>query len=275
MKAKFLIAAIVLLALILLSFPVRDLAAGYFYSRVAAILDDEATEGRDVMPISEKSMPAYLAAIASLKTAAAIAPTHALYQGAIAELYTRLGKWSETMQSLKARLPDGAPTALDAADKALSHLKRAAMLEPTNPDYHLALGRLYDTGRGDPALAAAELRKAVAAYPVNAPLRYSVAMQHLLSGRKGDALEQARALAKIDDSYILRKPELNTDMIERQTPGYLAMLSGSYLYSALEIAWRVSKDPEVVKGIAPDNPDAARVVQLFLAARRVEDKAKR
>jgi tetratricopeptide (TPR) repeat protein len=273
MKAKFLIAAIVLLALILLSFPVRDLAAGYFYSRVAAILDDESTEGRDVMPISEKSMPAYLKAIASLQTAAAIAPTHALYQGALAELYTRLGKWSETMQSLKARLPEGAPTGRDAAEKALVHLKRAVTLEPTNPDYHLALGRLYDTDRGNPDLAAGELRKAVAAYPVNAPLRYSVAMQHLLSGRKGDALEQARALAKVDDSYILSKPELKTDMIERQTPGYLSMLAGSYLYSALEIAWRVSKDPEVVKGIAPDNPDAARVVQLFLAARRIEEKA--
>lgn len=141
--------------------------------------------------------------------------------------------------------------------------------EPTNPDYHLALGRLYDSDRGDPNLAAGELRRAVNAYPVNAPLRYSVAMQHLLSGRKGDALEQARLLAKIDDSYIIRKPEHKTDMIERQTPGYLSMLAGSYLYSALEIAWRVSKDPEVVKGIAPDNTDAARVVQLFLASRRI------
>lgn len=269
MKTKFLIAALVLLVLIMLSFPVRDLAAGYFYSRVAAILDDEATEGRDVLPISEKAMPAYLEAIASLHAAAAIAPSRALYQGAIADLYTRLGSWAETMQSLKAGLPASAPTGRDAADKALFHLRRAVALEPTNPDYHLALGRLYDSDRGDPNLAAGELRRAVNAYPVNAPLRYSVAMQHLLSGRKGDALEHARLLAKLDDSYILRKPEHKTDMIERQMPGYLSMLAGSYLYSALEIAWRVSKDPEVVKGIAPDNTDAARVVQLFLTSRRI------
>jgi len=269
MKAKFLIAALVILALIMLSLPVRDLAAGYFYNQVSAILDDEATEGRDVLPISEKAMPAYLAAIASLQSAAAIAPSRALYQGALADLYTRLGKWAETMQSFKASLPTGAPTGREAADKALFHLRRAVALEPTNPDYHLALGRLFDTDRGDPNLAAGELRTAVDAYPVNAPLRYSVALQHLLSGRKGDALEQARLLAKIDDSYILRKPEQNTDMIERQTPGYLSMLAGSYLYSALEIAWRISKDSEVVKGIAPDNPDAARVVQLFLTSRRI------
>ena len=107
--------------------------------------------------------------------------------------------------------------------------------------------------------------------PINLgiPLRYSAAMHYLLTGRKGDALEQARILAKIDDSYIIREPEHKADMIERQTPGYLSMLAGSYLYSALEIAWRVSKDPEVVKGIAPDTPDAARVVQLFLASRRI------
>jgi hypothetical protein len=36
---------------------------------------------------------------------------------------------------------------------------------------------------------------------------------------------------------------------------------------ALEIAWRVYQDPEVVKGIAPDTPDAAQVVQLFMEGR--------
>lgn len=269
MNPKFLIAVIVLIALIMLSFPVRDLAADYFYNRITGILDDEATEGRDVVPISEKTMPKYLDAISSLQTAAAIAPSRALFQGALAELDTRLGKWGETMQSFQAGLPKGVPTSRDAADKALFHLQRAVALEPTNPDYHLALGRFYDTNPRDPHLAADELRKAVDAYPGNAPLRYSVALQHLLAGRKGDALEQARALAKLDDSYILRDPEHKTDMIERQTPEYLSRLAGSYLYSALEIAWRVSKNPEVVKGIAPDTPDAKRVVQLFLVSKRI------
>lgn len=274
MKSKLqisavLLLAILLLALLLLSFPIRDLAAGYYYTRVAAILDDETTEGRDVVPISEKSMPAYLKAIGSLQTAAAIAPSRALYQAAIADIYTRLGKWSEAMQSLNAKLPANAPTGKEAAEATLLHLKRAVALEPTNPDYHLALGRLYDTTLVDPAPAAAELQKAVTAFPMNAPLRYSVAMHHLLSGRKGDALEHAGILAKIDDSYILRDPEHKTDMIERQTPGYLSMLAGSYLYAALDIAWRASKDPEVVKGIAPDNREAARVVRLYLDSKRI------
>ena len=60
---------------------------------------------------------------------------------------------------------------------------------------------------------------------------------------KDDALEQVRELAKIDDSYIL------VDSV--QTPGYISQRTNSYLYAALEIAWRVSPDPEVVKGVAP------------------------
>jgi tetratricopeptide (TPR) repeat protein len=259
-------------ALLMLYFPIRDLAADHFHGRVAHLLDDETTEGLDIQTISEKSMPAWLAAIDSLKTAIALAPSRALHQGALAELYMRLGKWAETMQSLKAPLPSGAPTGKTATDQAISHLKRAIALEPANPDYHLALGRVYSSVPEFQSLAAPELKKAAAAFPVNAPLRYFVAMQYLLSGSRGDAIEQARILAKIDDTYILHDPEKHADMIERQTPGYLAMLSGSYLYSALEIAWRASKDIEVVKGIAPDNPDAAPVLQLFLMSDRAHVK---
>jgi len=44
----------------------------------------------------------------------------------------------------------------------------------------------------------------------------------------------------------------------------LARIDDSYIFNALEIAWRASGDPEVVKGIAPDNPDARAAVELFL-----------
>ena len=264
MKIKILlIAAIIFLAIALLSFPVRDFAADYYYRKVSEILDDETTEGLDVMPISEKSMPAYFAAIGALQKAVAIAPSRSLYQSALSELYTRLGKWSEIMLSLNAPVPAGAMSPSDASDKAFFHLQRAVALEPTRPDYHLALGQLYDN-RGDPGLAAEELRKAASAYPVNAPLRYALAMHYLTSGRKGDALEQARVLAKIDDSYILKDSVQKSYILERQPPGYISMLTSSYLYGALEIAWRVSHDPEVVKGIAPDTSDASPVVQLFI-----------
>ncbi len=261
---KFLqVTVIILVGIVVLSFPVRDLAADYYYRQVTDILDDKATEDLDVVPISEKSMPAYLAAVGSLEKAAAIAPSCSLYQSALADLYSRLGKWSKIMQSLNASIPASAISPAAADEKALFHLRRAVLLEPTQPDYHLALGMLYDS-RGDAGPAAEELKKAEKAYPVNAPLRYALAMHYLTTGRKGDALEQARMLATIDDSYILKDSLQKKDILERQPPGYIAMLSRSYLYGALEIAWRVSKDPEVVKGIAPDTADATPVVQLFL-----------
>jgi tetratricopeptide (TPR) repeat protein len=264
MKIKFtIISAIVLMAFVALSFPIRDLTADYYYRQVPDILDDETTEGLDVMLISERTMPAYLAAIGALQKAAAIAPLRSLYQRAISDLYNRLGKWSEIMLSLNAPIPANAILPADASDKALYHLQRAVALEPAHPDIHLALGLLYDN-RGEPGLASEELKKAANAYPVNAPLRYAIALHYLTSGRKGDALEQARVLAKIDDSYIIADSVQKGYILERQPPGYIFMLTRSYLYGALEIAWRVSADPEVVKGIAPDTPDAAAVVHLFV-----------
>jgi tetratricopeptide (TPR) repeat protein len=165
-------------------------------------------------------------------------------------------------------MPASALSKKGTSEKALFHLKKAISLEPTNPDYHLALGKLYDAG-GEPDQAEKELKKAAAAYPVNAPLRYSLAMHYLLTGRKGDALKQARILAKIDDGYILRKSLQKSYVMERQSPGYLSLLSNSYLYSALEIAWRVSRDTQVIRGIAPDTPEASQVVQLFMEKRNI------
>ena len=264
MKIKLpLIAAILLLAFVMLSFPVRDLAADYYYRRASGFLDDETTEDLDVMPISEKSMPAYFAAVAALQKAAALAPSRSLYQRALSDLYNRLGKWSEIMQSLNAPLPADALSPRDASEKVLFHLRRAVALEPAHPDVHLALGLLYDN-RGDPGPASEEFRKAATAYPVNAPLRYALAIHYLTSGRKGDALEQARLLAKTDDSYIIADSAKKAYILERQPPEYIAMLTRSYLYGALEIAWRVSADFEVVKGISPDTPDAAPVLQWFI-----------
>lgn len=264
MKIKILlVAAIMLMASVLLFFPVRDLAADHYYRKVSTLLDDETTEGLDVMPISEKSMPAYLAAVGALQKAAAVAPSRSLYHRALAELYVRLGKWSEVMLFLNAPIPAGSILPGDASEKALYHLRQAALREPAHPDVHLALGQFYDT-RGESGPASDELKKAAKAYPVNAPLRYALAMHYLSTGKKGDALEQARVLAKIDDGYVIEDSLQKAYILERQPPGYISRITGSYLYGALEIAWRVSKDPDVVKGIAPDTPDAAPVVQYFI-----------
>ena len=255
------------LLLLLLSFPVTDLMADYYYQRVAGILDDKTTEVLDVKPISESTMPVYFEAIGSLRKAAVLSPTRSTYQKALSEMHTRLGFWAETMESLKAPLPANALPPREAFENAIQYLEKAASLEPSNPDYHLALGRLYSKMRGDARLADQELKRAAAAYPGSSPLRYTLAMHYLLSGRNGDALEQARALATIDDSYIMRESASKTIAMEKQAPWYLSWLSQSYLYNALEMAWKVAQDPEVVKGVAPDTPDAAQVVQLFMESR--------
>ena len=52
MNKVTLIAAILILAFVTLSFPIRDLTADYYYRQVPDILDDETTEGLDVMLIS-------------------------------------------------------------------------------------------------------------------------------------------------------------------------------------------------------------------------------
>lgn len=257
---------ILLAACVLLSFPVRDFMADGYYRKLETLLDDPATEGLDVVPISEKSMPAYLAAIDSLKKAASIEPSCSRYPAGLADLYQRIGNWTKIMKALNAPLPATIIPSDTAFGEAFGHLQRAIFLEPTQPDYHLSLGMLYDQ-TGEPEKAVGEFQKAARAYPGNAPLRYAIAMHSLVSGRQGDALEHARVLAAIDDSYILRESYQKADLLERQPPGYLAMIRSSYLYGALEIAWRVCPDPDVIKGIAPSTTDSTPVVQLFLSSK--------
>jgi O-antigen ligase/tetratricopeptide (TPR) repeat protein len=260
------VAAILLLAFLLLAVPVRDFVADGYYRKLDTLLDDPETEGMDVVPITEKSMPAYLAAIEALKQAEIYAPFCSRYPAGIADLYQRIGNWTKVMASLNAPLPTTALATDVAFREVLQHLQRAIRLEPIQPDYHLSLGMFYDQ-TGEPEKATEALQKAAMAYPVNAPLRYAIAMQSLISGRYGDALAHARVLAAIDDSYILRDSVEKADLLERQPPGYIALIRSSYLYGALEIAWRISHDPQVVMGIAPDTADAAPVVALFLNSR--------
>ena len=263
--------AVVLLIGFLLSFPVRDLMADYYYRRVTYILDDKSTEYLDVQTISANTMANYNAATGFLKKAAFLVPSRSIYYKALADIYVRLGKWAESMNAVNAHLPANALPAKEAFENAIRYLKMSVSREPANPDYHLALGQLYNEIDDSGALSEKEFAKALALAPVNASLRYAVAAQHLLADRKGDAIEQAGILARIDDSYILPESIQKTLMSERRTPAYLSRLYGSYLFKALEIAWRASKDIEVVKGIAPDNPDAKEVVRLFSEWKGIEE----
>ncbi|MBI4653446.1 MAG: hypothetical protein HY752_00365 [Nitrospirae bacterium] len=248
------------------------LIADYYHSRVAYILDDKSTEYFDMKGISGDTISDYNDALLSLKKASALVPSKSIYHKGLSDIYSMLGRWAESMDAVAEPLPAGAVSAKEAFENSARYLKKAVYLEPANPDYHLALGKLYDRNISNARLAEKEFAKAVAAAPVNAPMRYAIAMHYLLTGRKGEALEQARILAKIDDSYQTSPENIRKKiMSETMHPTNLSRLYNSYLFAALEIAWRISKDKKVIKGIAPDNPDAEMAVQLFFEWKGIEE----
>lgn len=249
-KIKFITLAALAVTAILIVSPVRSLLADCYYRRAVALIKVSPDADKDDAVISERTMPKYLKAVNSLETASALVPTQSLYRKALSEIYLRLGIWAGAMESMNAPLPAGSLSSKEAYEKAFTSLKAAVSLEPSNPDYHYALGCLHDIMDINSGMAEKELARAVAAYPVNAPIRYAVAMEHAKSGRTGDALEQARALAKIADSRV-------------------------FLLRAFEIAWKSTNDPEVVKGIAPDTPEADELADRFIKAKRINQAVPR
>lgn len=251
------------LTLALLSAPARAFISDYRYGSVQTILDDKETEALDTVSITLKSLPAFMAAVSALRSASATEPSRPLYHKALGDLYFRLGIWAQAMRLADADAQPGALQGGDAFDTASVEFRRAIELEPLNPYNHLAMGMLLDATGAVPELSEKEYWKAAGAYPVNATIRYAIARQYLLTGRTGDALEQARILAELDDTYKLPNDTDKKGTMERMDRSYQAFLSRSYLFHALEIAWRVSKDPLVVKGITPDNDEAREVLALF------------
>ncbi len=231
------VAALVLAAL-LLTFPLRALVAGYCFGRAARLMQDRTGGVQAALAISDKTLQDYTRAVRSLEVASALVPARSQYHKALSDAYIRLGVWAESMEGMHEALPAGAVPAKDAFGKAAAQLRTAIELEPGNPDYHYALGCLYDMTDRTGGQSEKELARAVEAAPTNAPLRYAVAWQHLTSGRRGDALEQAAVLLKIDDT-------------------------GEWIFRALEIAWRASGDPAVVMGIAADGPEAEMAKQFL------------
>jgi hypothetical protein len=97
-------------------------------------------------------------------------------------------------------------------------------------------------------------------------------MRYLLMGKKDEALEHARALAAMDDSYLLPESPQKELMLEQRHPAYLSMLANSYLFKSLEITWRASdKDIVVVKNMVPLDREARGVLRLFLEGKGIED----
>jgi hypothetical protein len=262
-KRRFFLCAALFATALAAIHPCRNLLASYYYHRAAAVLDDPATGERDVVDISAETMPVYRESIGAILRAEALAPARSLYCKALADVYLRMGRWSAAMESVGLPLPAGAITGNDGCRQALADLRRAVALEPANPDLHLALARVY-ASEGERGPSERELQAAVQAAPVNSALRYEIAVHCLLRGEKNEALEHAQALAAFDDSYLLPDSPRKRFLMERRTPGYRALLAGSYLFKALEIGWRASgKNADIVRRMVPPGDEAQQVWQLF------------
>jgi tetratricopeptide (TPR) repeat protein len=255
---------------VLLFFPVTSFLADYQYGRISSTLDDPATDYIDLKPLLPATLPDYLAALRAAEHAGELEPSAAMYAATVAEQYTRLARWAVALDTPGAPLPAGVPESGSSFRQAELYLLRAIRLEPTNPDYHLALADVYEVYRHDPVRVDHELQLAAEAFPFNGAVRNAVAMHYLLAGRKEEALAQARLLAKNDDSYILYESPQKGDILERMPQWYMNMLRRSYLFNAFEIAWRVSRDPQVVQSLVPDSPEAANVLEAFMDSKGID-----
>ena len=88
--------------------------------------------------------------------------------------------------------------------------------------------------------------------------------------REGKYLPKEQ-VARIDESYLIPESPWKSLAVERRAPQYLDVLRESYLFKALEIAWRASEDRGIVMSIVPDSADAEAVHSLFLEWKGLEE----
>lgn len=255
---------------LLMILPLRTLLAEVQSGRVGYLLDDPATGGRDVVDVSEETLPAYEQAARALRAAIALDPGKSRNHKALAELDVKRGLWAETMEGMQGH---ASRSSKEDFRQAIEGVRASVALEPTNPDYHLALGSLYDITGKDAEYSGREYTLAVNSYPVNSPLRYAVAMRYLLTGRNTKALEQASELARTDETYKMGDSVREKLIMQRSTPQYQAWLSNSYLYKSFEIAWRAAdRQMDKVREIAPQDDQAREVLRLFQETKGIEQR---
>jgi O-antigen ligase/tetratricopeptide (TPR) repeat protein len=269
-QSSLMVTAIIICTGALLYFPARTFFADHYYSRVAYLLDDPSTINLDVLPISEKTTGNYDRAIESLKKAISINPYISSYHSELGSIYSRLGKWMVVMKGMNSRVSENTEHWEEAYDSSTGYLLSAVMLEPTNPWHHLSLGQINDIRGENPDVSEREFGRALMLAPTDISLRYTIATHYLLNGKEGDALEQARNVAFLDTSYLPPDTIRGFLMSEMMTPAHISRMYNSYLFKALEIAWRITRDPHVVKGISPDTKEAKEVVRLFLESKGYE-----
>jgi len=256
----------------MISFPVRSLLGAWQYHEAIALLDDPSTEYRDVSAINQESLHYYGIALGILQKAADLKPAKSRYEKTLADIYQRIGTWTEVMEDLQAPVPGGVLSSHAAYERSLNHLRSAIDQEPANADYHLALGKLYAAREQTRDQADNELRIAAACHPTSPGLRTAVAMQYLLLGMRDQAFAHAKILAQIDDSYFVWDPLSGSSRLGRRTPELVAHLSRSYLMQAFEIAWRASYEKsDDVRRIVPDNPFALETFRIFMEGKGVDE----
>ena len=221
---------------LLISLPARAFFADQQYRRGTRLLDEGTPDKPVVKPLTASTIPAHLMAAGSLERATALVPSRPVYHRALADVYARMGVWASTMEGLGMPLPAGVTSGKEAIARAVSEMSEAVRLEPTNPEFHLALGRLH-AANGDATRAGGEFDKAAKALPGNAPLRYAVAVAYLGTGARAAAVEHAATLIRIDVGYLSK---------------------------ALEIASNAGADDAALKAMIPRNEAARAVLEAFM-----------
>lgn len=254
----------VLLFVPLFYLPLSIVIADYRYALAYRVLDDNDTPVKDMVWLDAETYPDYLKSLAYLDDASSAVMKNPDYIRDLAMLYSRVGRWSEVLTTLGEPLPEGALDVETSLTLATRKMKLARALEPANGDHSFLMASLYHGVVVSVPEIDKEIDNALKAMPLNSELRSRVAYYYLNNDRGGDALEQARILAKVDRVYLpperIRGTPLedvwHEDMKERA-------FFGSRLFVAFEIAWRVSGDAEVVAGIAPKNEYAKYCLDLF------------
>ena len=253
-------AASVVLALLFMH-PVLALMGEYHFSKSNAVksvimgeynIDDEP----------DPRLDAYYAAIRLMKRAVALVPSEPDYNKAVSDMYLRLAVWRRTMTLVGSEVPAEMEGEEHYMDLSRKYIDRAILGEPMRAEFHFASGVLHDY-RQEPLAAERELDLAATAWPMNGALRFFVALHHLNNGRQGLALEQARALADLDTSYIFVDNVVRELQSESLNAAYLKLLYRSYLFASFELGWRVSKRMDVLDGMVPEVREASDVLELY------------
>ncbi|MDH4161655.1 MAG: hypothetical protein OEW15_03055 [Nitrospirota bacterium] len=251
-------------------FPVRVLVGALFFANAQALMQTGAGTLAD-SPTSEGPFAGDPVEIQrQLESALAADPGQARYSKALADLHFKLGKWSEVMAVVSGSEVIHGFDATKHYAKVQEHLRHAIELEPFNAGHYLAFGMLQ-LQNGETA-AAQHFATANALRPVDVVQRYIIARGYLLAHLNDHALAEARAMASNDDSYRLPEGAVRRDFAKTAADETESSVKNSYLYRALEIAWRASdRDRMVVRSIVPLNDEALEVADRFFEDKGLDE----